>query len=500
MVDPGSRYDSGAHFELLVKFLDDRLQVEELTRLEKLLLDDTRIVDQLASLTVQMQMLRGSLASEFTAALDMPSNDPLLTPGCDGMWMRWWRTLNRTVGQPIPISLVIASLIMSIIVLGLASWDVPAWRGASPANDLPAFVARVVRTNEARWSDATEVDAGRVTDLFEGQQLELISGLAEIKFDEDAVVVLEGPSRFEIQSSGAMRLISGSLLGEVPAAAVGFVVVTPSARIIDLGTEFGVHVDRDGNEEMHVFQGSVQVLAGEAEYVLTSNQALKINQSATLRTTASSRDFHNHGKLRRPPAEIAWGDPQVTEGPQCLIAGPVVFAVNGGPATTAGGIDFEAIDLPEMGVKSSIYDDQPITSTGDVGFDLLLSTSAVLQGEQRVLPIRNLEVGQRYRVQVFYNEQKPGPRGWDGKRRMTFDNDSDPDNGNEVDVPAGRTDEPGPTDDYGWHAVGEFTAVWPVKSLVMRANDFANVHLTAVLVVELASNEGATDATEVDSD
>ena len=39
----------------------------------------------------------------------------------------------------------------------------------------------------------------------------------------------------------------------------GFTVNTPSARVVDLGTEFAVAVEKTGQSEIHVFVGSVTV-------------------------------------------------------------------------------------------------------------------------------------------------------------------------------------------------------------------------------------------------
>ena len=46
-----------------------------------------------------------------------------------------------------------------------------------------------------------------------------------------------------------------------------FVVRTPTAIVTDLGTEFGVEVDKQGGTTSHVFRGSVrvQVVAGDGK-------------------------------------------------------------------------------------------------------------------------------------------------------------------------------------------------------------------------------------------
>jgi hypothetical protein len=53
-------------------------------------------------------------------------------------------------------------------------------------------------------------------------------------------------------------LHGGRLTAKVPSQAIGFVVDTPTAKLKDLGTEFGVNV-RDGQTDVQVFNGIVDV-------------------------------------------------------------------------------------------------------------------------------------------------------------------------------------------------------------------------------------------------
>jgi ferric-dicitrate binding protein FerR (iron transport regulator) len=45
----------------------------------------------------------------------------------------------------------------------------------------------------------------------------------------------------------------------VPAAAIGFVVETKTANVVDRGTAFGVSVAEDGTTDVCVFEGQVAV-------------------------------------------------------------------------------------------------------------------------------------------------------------------------------------------------------------------------------------------------
>ncbi|NLE40188.1 MAG: FecR domain-containing protein, partial [Pirellulaceae bacterium] len=97
------------------------------------------------------------------------------------------------------------------------------------------------------------------SNLFAQQTLAIDKGLVEIQFADGASAVLEAPATFEILGGNAGSLTRGRLAAVVPPEARGFAVETPSAKVVDLGTEFGVWVDDDGRVETHVFGGQVEV-------------------------------------------------------------------------------------------------------------------------------------------------------------------------------------------------------------------------------------------------
>ena len=97
------------------------------------------------------------------------------------------------------------------------------------------------------------------SNLFSEQTLVIDEGLVEIQFADGARTVLEGPATFVIRGRNAGSLTLGRLAAVVPPEARGFAVETPSARVVDLGTEFGVWVDDRGRVEAHVFGGQIGV-------------------------------------------------------------------------------------------------------------------------------------------------------------------------------------------------------------------------------------------------
>jgi ferric-dicitrate binding protein FerR (iron transport regulator) len=112
-------------------------------------------------------------------------------------------------------------------------------------------------------------------------KLKLKSGLAQIEFLQGAYVVLEGPVEFELKTSNEGNLHYGKLRANVPQVAVGFTIDTPRGKVVDLGTEFGLNVKKDGITEIYVYVGKVlfegrdrgvelafeEIEAGEAVYI-----------------------------------------------------------------------------------------------------------------------------------------------------------------------------------------------------------------------------------------
>ena len=169
-------------------------------------------------------------------------------------------------------------------------------------------VARLGATSGAQW-----VMPGRDTAIPTGaklvadRRLELSRGLAEINFNSGAGMILEGPAVFEPTSENRGFLRSGKLAANVPAGAAGFSVRTPSAMIVDLGTEFGVAVEDDGTSEVQVFSGIVEISPANIEGDDSSVRRVHDGQTARIGpSTASVADVvdpasANHRFVRTMP-------------------------------------------------------------------------------------------------------------------------------------------------------------------------------------------------------
>jgi Concanavalin A-like lectin/glucanases superfamily/FecR protein len=119
-----------------------------------------------------------------------------------------------------------------------------------------ASVARVTGLSDCKWPTGEEpLKFG--DQLAPGQRLHLTKGVLQLTFNTGARVVVEGPVDFELTAPSEATLTAGKVAAAVPRFARGYTILTPSAEVVDLGTEFGVDVDKTGASEVHVFEGDV---------------------------------------------------------------------------------------------------------------------------------------------------------------------------------------------------------------------------------------------------
>lgn len=159
----------------------------------------------------------------------------------------------------------------------------PAQRVATKAPATAEPVARIVDQLKAEFADNRTPSKG--AGLRAGEELDLHAGLIEIAFSDGARVVLQGPAKLTINSSRQGRLNLGKLVAHVPPPAIGFAIETPTARIVDLGTEFAAEVGSDGQSGVHVLSGLVSVSNANGSNALGGNSKpiqLRAGQSVAI--------------------------------------------------------------------------------------------------------------------------------------------------------------------------------------------------------------------------
>jgi hypothetical protein len=129
--------------------------------------------------------------------------------------------------------------------------------------DTGVEVATLTDSMNAKWTDTGHL-MEKGTRLTAGNsELCLMEGLAELLFDNNTKVVIEGPAKFELLAEDRIRLNYGNIYSSVPPEAIGFSIFTQNTKIFDMGTEFGVEADFRGNTLLHVLKGSTMLVTGE---------------------------------------------------------------------------------------------------------------------------------------------------------------------------------------------------------------------------------------------
>lgn len=114
---------------------------------------------------------------------------------------------------------------------------------------------------QAEWSGEIVPEVG--SEL--AGRYSLISGAARIRYGTHAELLVQAPATFSVTQVNHVELVSGSVNAWIPPSAKGFRVDTPYGSVVDHGTRIGVVVDESAGLELHVFEGSAELIAGKAD-------------------------------------------------------------------------------------------------------------------------------------------------------------------------------------------------------------------------------------------
>lgn len=124
-------------------------------------------------------------------------------------------------------------------------------------NASPAPVATLAKARSCKWGNSALPTLEGA--LLQPGMLELVEGMATLKFKSGAEVVLEAPVSLEVLSSMECRVKKGTVVADVPPQAKGFTIHTPETKVVDWGTRFGISAGEDGKCLVHVIEGLVEV-------------------------------------------------------------------------------------------------------------------------------------------------------------------------------------------------------------------------------------------------
>jgi len=185
------------------------------------------------------------------------------------------------LSRPAILAYAAAVILLAAIVLnpwsGNDSTDAPLAdhtpnKPAASTESTPrgSAVATLTATHNAVWASPQAEGASAPGSLTPGsklhpnQRLTLTAGFAEITTHRGAIAILQAPATIEFTDhDNALQLHTGKLVGICETeSSKGFLVHTPHMDITDLGTEFGVSVERGQGCEVYVFDGSVRLEQG----------------------------------------------------------------------------------------------------------------------------------------------------------------------------------------------------------------------------------------------
>jgi hypothetical protein len=178
-------------------------------------------------------------------------------------------------------------------------------------------VATITGLESVRWSNSVN-RARLLARCSIGDRLLMLSGAVQLTFDAGVQVTVFAPADFEITSPMSIRCARGRVTTLVGERGKGFTIQTPQAKVVDLGTQFGLSISDDGETEVVVFQGSVdlsysrEAVAGDATIRrMQQGDALLVKNTGELeRVFAVERNnfLDALDSVRRRPVEPVIGD------------------------------------------------------------------------------------------------------------------------------------------------------------------------------------------------
>lgn len=144
----------------------------------------------------------------------------------------------------------LAAAIVAIVSCGFLAWTIKT-------TDRPTAIAQIIAAADVQWTD----DSTALLDqnAVQSGRLRTDSGTFTLKFRSGPTVRFSGPATVDIESDMLIALERGQATAEVPESGVGFTIKTANVHVIDLGTQFGVAATENGETDVVVFEGKVDL-------------------------------------------------------------------------------------------------------------------------------------------------------------------------------------------------------------------------------------------------
>ncbi len=340
---------------LLAGALDQRLDDAQMARFEQLL-SEPQVAEYYVDHAILHAMLKWEHAQPLDEAIDPPLPELLpptavqsaaehsipISPVPNILSTAFHGTIGY-FSQEIPFSLLIATVVTTLGLLAGSFVYVthhnqfvtdtsrpsrsPSDRAIAQA-DIEC-VGRVTGMADVKWANInTSTERGNGVPL--GRKYALTSGLMEITYDTGASVILQGPVTYEVDSRDGGFLSVGKLTARlekkgkrvassnpqslIPNPSLStihyplFTIKTPTATVTDLGTEFGVNVDREGITETEVFVGEISVASADKQWkegretmVVRQGHIARVTKETIRLSAADHLESSNRGFVRTMP-------------------------------------------------------------------------------------------------------------------------------------------------------------------------------------------------------
>lgn len=270
--------------DLVFRYLDGVLDADEVGKLNAMLLRHDQARDLLASLTVERFVLSEVLQARKNSQenhdllnelaqleADAETAGPIdITEQLQAMVVRPQAPPPPSDEQQGPRVIIIPRVvpwigIAAILLIGvLLVWPWISRQGVTERWASPPVVAQITKTQPPSFEPEADLAVGR--EILAGEQVLVESGFVELDNGHGVRLVVQGPSVLRFDEALRLSLDEGRLAARVEEAGKGFTVQTPSGRIVDHGTEFGVTYEPGKQTlETSVFEGSVAIQSSRSE-------------------------------------------------------------------------------------------------------------------------------------------------------------------------------------------------------------------------------------------
>lgn len=294
---------------LILKVLENCISDEELQQLDELFSVDADLIDYYCEFVKNYTALRMKFNDEMgminelvqvdgvdaqlwqelaeyemtSPAIVMPDPDQL--PERDVIRKvhqkeRTIRPVNKT-----PLSLAIISTAAFLVMIAYLHF------APSP----PYEVATISDSIDAEWSSGLPLKAGTHIATY-AKPIQLTHGIVKLIAGQNVHIVLEAPTEFRFVSDSEIALSYGKLFAHVSDQDRGFSVTMPNSKVVDMGTEFGVISQIDGNTDVYMYKGKATLFSvqkkseNQISKLLTAGSAQKVDRTNSAITEISMQE------------------------------------------------------------------------------------------------------------------------------------------------------------------------------------------------------------------